>query len=287
MGATRVAILLLAYWFYSTTAQSNDTTDTDYFLNPPRSGPDAATDPVDAYVGNLDFTVGVQPISPFSWVTNLTNMKIRLVQQAAPAVFGSLYITGCFDGTFPNNLTYWNGDIGDIDLSISNIAFLCIYASNCSDAGSPPVFNSHYFNLTDPTVSSSTSLPSSTSTSSTPTATPPATTSSAPVASPTGGSSGSSDAAAIGGGVGGGVGGAIILCAAAFAFWRYHKNSKAKQMQQHPGPDYPMYHAQSPGPPASTQSPYTGSSTTYSDMGPVYKGRAELEGRQAQHHPVD
>lgn len=146
----------------------------------------------------------------------------------------------CIPGS--NNYLYWDGNIGSINLKNGSQAYLGAY--NCSNPGTP-VFFSHYINLIEmPSKPSSTSdlttLTSSFSTSfatlfitsslvTSPTTSP----SSSPVPSISSPTDGSSNAAAIGGGIGGGLGGALVLIAAALAFWRYRGRKDKEQKHEH------------------------------------------------------
>ncbi|OTA69520.1 hypothetical protein K449DRAFT_384464 [Hypoxylon sp. EC38] len=144
----------------------------------------------------------------------------------------------CIDGTSTNYL-YWDGSIGSIDLKNGSQAYLGVW--NCSDF-TTPVFFSHYMNLVEGSSASSSTTTSSTSTTSSASISPTTSIATAPVATtPTSTNSphvdesssyrGSSNAAAIGGGIGGGIGGALILIAAAIAFWKY-RTRKSKDQQQ-------------------------------------------------------
>jgi hypothetical protein len=149
------------------------------------------------------------------------------------------------------NYFYWDGNISPIDLKNGSQAYIAAW--NCSEPGATPIFFSHYVNLTAAASSSSsasstaaatnsqtsTAAPSSTA-SQTPSsfASSSASSSATPVPASSGGSS--SNDAALGGGIGGGIGGAIVLTAAAFAFWKYRQSKQAKQRQQYQGGAYLM-----------------------------------------------
>ncbi|XDG07070.1 hypothetical protein ABKA04_006685 [Annulohypoxylon sp. FPYF3050] len=210
-------------------AQDNRPLDeNNHFIYPKAAGPQYSNDPT-VFESNQNFTVGQAQNQPFKWVTNMTNMQINLCQEGNPESVKIHQLTDCEDGTGGGWL-YWDGSIGDIDLNNGTQAYLGVW--NCSEPGSTPVFFSHYINLIYSSATSTTSTVSSSSTS--PVATAPMTSSppateSAPTQAGTSSSNGTSNAAAIGGGIGGGIGGALILIAAAFAFWKYRSGKDMGQ----------------------------------------------------------
>ncbi|KAI2469909.1 hypothetical protein F4781DRAFT_392874 [Annulohypoxylon bovei var. microspora] len=239
-------------------AQDNRPDDANnHFVYPPLPGPQFSNDP-SVFNSNLNFTVGRNQAQPFKWVTNMTDMQIILCQEGNPDSVQSHEITECIDGT-SNDSIYWDGDIGPIDLNNGSQAYLGVW--NCSDF-TTPVFFSHYMNLIEAPADSTTSSATTTSTSSSSVsslataATTSSTTSSTPAADPspspagTSSSSGSSNGAAIGGGIGGGIGGALVLIAAAFAFWKYRSGKEKGQpgatQQIADWSNHPEYNAMSP-----------------------------------------
>ncbi|KAI1393977.1 uncharacterized protein F4822DRAFT_386680 [Hypoxylon trugodes] len=222
-------------------AQDNrDPDPNNQFVFPPLPGPQYSNDPT-VFEKNLNFTVGKSQSQPFKWISNMTSMSIILCQEGNPDSVQTHTITDCIDGTSEDFL-YWDGDIGSIDLKNGSQAYLGVW--NCSDF-TTPVFFSHYMNLVEAPAQSSTTSSSATSSSSTATSLPTAAaTTPAPLTTSGAGStdsqkstdssSGGSNAAAIGGGIGGGIGGALILIAAAFAFWKWKSGKANNQQQQQP-----------------------------------------------------
>ncbi|KAI1302648.1 hypothetical protein F5Y03DRAFT_396403 [Xylaria venustula] len=219
-----VLILLLAAACL-VTAQDNRPPDANnHFIYPPLPGPQFSNDP-SIFSSNLAFTVGSPQSQPFKWLSNVSSMMIYLQQEGNQLSVQQHELTGCQSGA--NDFIYWDGNIGDIDLKNGTQAYLSVY--NCSNPGSTPVFFSHYINLTEPAISSSTVTGAAATTNS---ALPTTlSTSSVAVPSSTGTNQASSipslsfslNASAIGGGVGGGIGGAIALVAVGFAVLRIRK----------------------------------------------------------------
>ncbi|OTA93709.1 hypothetical protein M434DRAFT_395391 [Hypoxylon sp. CO27-5] len=219
-------------------AQDNREPDeNNHFIYPPLPGPQYSNDPT-VFETNINFTVGRGQSQPFKWVSNMTSMQIILCQEGNPDSVRTHDITDCIDGTSTDYL-YWDGGIGSIDLKNGSQAYLGVW--NCSDF-TTPVFFSHYMNLVEDSSPSSSTTTSSTSTILSTSISPTTSIATAPVAAtPTSTNSahadesssyrGSSNAAAIGGGIGGGIGGALILIAAAVAFWKY-RTRKSKSQQQ-------------------------------------------------------
>ncbi|KAK5953909.1 hypothetical protein OHC33_005180 [Knufia fluminis] len=267
-------------------AQDNREPDPDnQFIYPPLPGPQASNDP-SVFEDNLNFTVSIDQAQPWKWITNMTYMSITLNQEGNPDIVRSRVLLECGSQA---DYYYWDGEISPIQLSDGNIAFLSAW--NCSEPDATPIFFSHYFNLVEPVVSSSSSSVTPTSTgslasvqstlatqtgagvtsqsSSSPTPTTP--TGSPESSSSTGSSSGGdggSDAAAIGGGVGGGIGGALVLIAlgAFFLYWRRNKKKQQRLQTLHSGNrmgyhDQPYSNPQSPGQMSSV--PGYGQQTSY------------------------
>ncbi|KAI1204921.1 uncharacterized protein F4807DRAFT_445018 [Annulohypoxylon truncatum] len=232
-------------------AQDNRPKDpNNYFIYPKAAGPQYSNDP-SVFESNENFTVGQAQAQPFKWVSNMTTMEIILCQEGNPDSVLTHPLTGCFDGS-SRNFLYWDGSIGDIDLNNGTQAYLGVW--NCSEPGSSPVFFSHYINLinastTSSTISSTTTMSASSMATAPMTSSTPSTESSPSQAS-TPSTNGSSNAAAIGGGIGGGIGGALILIAAAFAFWKYRSGRDKGQpeaiQQIADWPNHPEYSAMSP-----------------------------------------
>ncbi|KAI0120383.1 hypothetical protein F4776DRAFT_251803 [Hypoxylon sp. NC0597] len=219
-------------------AQDNREPDeNNHFIYPPLPGPQYSNDP-SVFETNINFTVGRGQSQPFKWVSNMTSMQIILCQEGNPDSVRTHDITDCIDGTSTDYL-YWDGGIGSIDLKNGSQAYLGVW--NCSDF-TTPVFFSHYMNLVEDSSTPSSTTTSSASTTSGISTSPPTSISTAPVVTPplstdsphadeSSSNRGSSNAAAIGGGIGGGIGGALVLIAAALAFWKY-RTRKSKGQQQ-------------------------------------------------------
>ncbi|KAI1093514.1 hypothetical protein F5B19DRAFT_124187 [Rostrohypoxylon terebratum] len=215
--------------FCLVTAQDNRPLDkNNHFIYPKPAGPQYSNDPT-VFESNENFTVGQAQSQPFKWVTNMTNMQIILCQEGNPMSVRRHGLTDCIDSSGGGWL-YWDGDIGDIDLNNGSQAYLGVW--NCSEPGSTPVFFSHYMNLINSSATASTSTVSTSSTlpaATAPITSPTSATEPAPTQAGTSSSNGSSNGAAIGGGIGGGIGGALIIIAAAFAFWKYRGGREKKQ----------------------------------------------------------
>ncbi|KAI8633356.1 hypothetical protein F5Y19DRAFT_471630 [Xylariaceae sp. FL1651] len=140
-------------------AQDNRPPDPDnQFIYPPLPGPQFSND-LTVFWENLNIIVRPQN-EPFKWVSNMSSMYVSLLQEGAPDLVNSVNLTECQPGS--DNSIYWNGDLGNIDLAVSDQAFLA--ACNCSDPDATPIFFSHCINLT--TADSSVESPSSSSTNS-------------------------------------------------------------------------------------------------------------------------
>ncbi|OCT53174.1 hypothetical protein CLCR_10477 [Cladophialophora carrionii] len=252
---TSIALQCALYLFLgSVFAQDNRPVDpNNHFISPPLPGPQANVDP-SVFWSNQNWTVGVQQSIDWNWITNHTNLMITLQQEGNPDSVQARTILDCPEAS-TTSLIYWDGDVSPIDLNNGSIAYLAAW--DCDQPDATPLFFSHYINLTEPAVvtTSSSSTPTTSSPSSTRTNAAPVTSStpfgspSTPTPTPTptpstddtnqGTHRSSSDSAALGGGIGGGIGGALVLIALVglLLFWRRGNKNKAKR---NAGPSHEM-----------------------------------------------
>ncbi|KXJ88877.1 hypothetical protein Micbo1qcDRAFT_197177 [Microdochium bolleyi] len=231
---------MLVHLFYSAcflfpiaTAQSGNPVDwNNRFMWPPLPGQKASLDAT-AFYGNPVIEYGKPLSRPFTFITRMNATAIMMQQEHSPELAKRHLIRDCVPNR-PDNATtmhYWDGNIGEIDVELTNVVFLIAYECDFRRA----MFGSHYFNLTRAVSASTTSSRASTPTSI------------AAPADPTpgaGNTTSGSNTVVLAGAIGGGIGGALLLIAAAFACWRYTKNKKDKsqhhlllqQQQQQPPP---------------------------------------------------
>ncbi|KAH7021353.1 uncharacterized protein B0I36DRAFT_367770 [Microdochium trichocladiopsis] len=239
------------------------------FIWPPLPGPPANLDGT-AFYENPNIEYGKPQSRPFTFITSMASTTIYMYQEQSPALAKFHLIRDCEPNNAGNSTTlhYWDGNIGDIDVELTNVAFLIAY--ECDDIGSPKFF-SHYFNLTRAaSLSTSATLATTVPTagpSGTGTLTGPSTV--VPTASvPTdANNSAASNTAALAGGIGGGIGGALLLIAAGFAFWKYRQRGKEQQQQAPPAYGYPSHDQSSAG--GTLRSMTT--SPAYNAYGPPYQ----------------
>ncbi|OAL24290.1 hypothetical protein AYO20_10717 [Fonsecaea nubica] len=164
-------------------------------------------------------------------------------QEGNPESVQSRLILDCPAASTQDNI-YWDGKISPIDLKNGSIAYLAAW--DCDQPDATPIFFSHYINLTEPVVTTTSSTPTtitsaslaSSTTSGTPTSAGPVSTSSvtpAATAESNHSGGGGSNSAALGGGIGGGIGGALVLIvlAALFIYWRRGKREVLKGAPSH------------------------------------------------------
>ncbi|KIW65012.1 hypothetical protein PV04_07304 [Phialophora macrospora] len=233
----------LPLFLSSVSTQDNRAPDpNNHFISPPLPGPQANVDAT-VFWSNQNWTVGVLQTIDWNWVTNLTNLMITLQQEGNPESVQSRLILDC-PAASTQDLIYWDGKISPIDLKNGSVAYLAAW--DCDQPDATPIFFSHYINLTEPVVtttsSTSTTIPSTSSvsstTSGTPTSASPVSTSSvtpAATAESNHSGGGGSNSAAIGGGIGGGIGGALVLIvlAALFVYWHRGQREALKRAPNH------------------------------------------------------
>ncbi|KAI0162141.1 hypothetical protein GGR57DRAFT_453217 [Xylariaceae sp. FL1272] len=230
---------LLVQMIHSVKAQDPGTPDPDnHFIFPPLPGA-RVTDDETVFWNNQEIVAGKPQTQPFTWTSNLPNMRVRMQQEGISD--GFFHLTNCIDGK--DNFIYWDGDLHEIDLQDGNRAYLVTY--NCSDPLAPPIFMSHYFNLTlldsssdkdAKTLSTATQTSTSTSESISASITIPIASSSATATNSiqlnAASSTSSASSIAIGAGVGGGVGGAIFVVGIIFALMRYRRRAQHHNQRQ-------------------------------------------------------
>ncbi|KAI2614870.1 hypothetical protein GGR54DRAFT_642832 [Hypoxylon sp. NC1633] len=168
-------------------AQDNRLPDpNNHFVFPSLPGPKASQD-ARVFKSNLNFTIGQPPDQPFAWVSDLTRLMVVLCQEGEPDSVREHVIADCMPGS--ETETYWDGDIGDIDVSSGQRAYLAVYSCSGDEDGedadpdddddddsesdnASAVFLSHYINLVTPPPDATESSVSETQTSLPPSDTP-------------------------------------------------------------------------------------------------------------------
>ncbi|KAI2603975.1 uncharacterized protein GGS25DRAFT_506352 [Hypoxylon fragiforme] len=149
-------LFLLANLCLAVAQDSRRVDPNNHFIYPPLPGPPIGEDP-HAYDANINFIVGKAPEQSFKWVSNITSLKVQIVQETPPNVENQYVIRDCDPGS--DNTVHWDGQIGDIDLAHGLQAYLGAW--DCAAGNdAAPVFFSHYINLvaTPPPSSANTSL---------------------------------------------------------------------------------------------------------------------------------